>query len=153
MRDKDTASSVTNKCNGSTTPFHPFVRSLEAYLDKISLLPYARGTVSVLVGQFTVAGASQPHNGYPAFQPPPTRFTAPLREPSPSDSEGMTTAELRESTNVISTRVDDLPATAPPTDISDGAAQSNQQNGINTVNNSSIDRVPCFLPGCLPTSL
>ena len=46
VRDKDTASSVTNKCNGSTTPFHPFVRSLEAYLDKISLLPYARGTGS-----------------------------------------------------------------------------------------------------------
>ena len=66
VRDKDTASSVTNKCNGSTTPFHPFVRSLEAYLDKISLLPYARGTVSVLVGHFTVAGTSQPHNGYPA---------------------------------------------------------------------------------------
>ena len=40
VRDKDTSASVPNKCNGSTTPFHQFVRSLEAYLDKISLLPY-----------------------------------------------------------------------------------------------------------------
>ena len=84
-------------------------------LDKISLLPYARGTVSVLVGHFTVAGAAQPHNGYPAFQPPPTRFTAPLREPSPSESEGMTSAELRESTNGFTEPADVLPATATST--------------------------------------
>ena len=34
IRDKDTATSVPSKYNGSTTPFHPFIRSLEAYLDK-----------------------------------------------------------------------------------------------------------------------
>ena len=132
IRDKDTATSVPNKCNGSTTPFHPFIRSLEAYLDKTSLLPYARGTVSVLVGHFTVAGAPQPHNGYHTFQRPTQRFPGSLRNPSPSDSEGMTSAELRQTTNVVSDRVDQMPATAPPTDLSPGEAQSNQHNVINT---------------------
>ena len=50
VRDKDTtqnADSVT--CNGTSNEFVVHKRQLETYLDKLGLLAYANGTVSVVL--------------------------------------------------------------------------------------------------------
>ena len=97
VRDKDVQGAVTHKCNGSGPHFHTWMRQLDSLLDRLNLLAYARGTVSVLVQSYTIAGSILPTNGpYNGYQtsPVPLHGQSTTRQPTPASSEDMTAAEL-----------------------------------------------------------
>ena len=90
VRDKDTQSAVSVTCNGTSSQFVVHKRQLETYLDKLGLLAYANGTVSVLVSSYTEAGSLQSarypvNNAY--FTNLQAGFTVPARNPTPTHSE------------------------------------------------------------------